>query len=124
MAAFLEENPIQIVYTPGVYELLDSNYAHYPFSKIFAEAKDEPLVVVHTSGTTSEPKPIIYTHDFAASYIQWCQLEPPPGFESQTSLVQSNRLMVTLPFFHVSDNATMRAICEFLKQRLHLALTR
>ena len=114
MAAILKEDPIQIVYTPGVHELLDSSYAHYPFFKIFAEAKDEPLVVVHTSGTTSAPKPFIYTHDFAASYIQWSQLEAPPGFESQVSLVQSNRLMVTLPFFHVSGDATMRAICEFL----------
>lgn len=124
MAAILKEDPVQIVYTPGAYELLDSNYAHYPFSKIFAEAKDEPLVVLHTSGTTADPKPIIYTHDYAASYIQWGQLEPPPGFESQASLVQSNRLMVTLPFFLVSGNATMRVICEFLKQRLHLTLTR
>lgn len=124
VSAILKKDPIQTVYTPGVYELLESSYAHYPFPKIFADAKDEPLVIVHTSGTTSGPKPIIYTHDFAASYIQWSQLEAPPGFESQVSLVQSNRLMVTLPFFHVSGDATMRAICKFLKQRLHPTLTR
>lgn len=110
VTAILEKHPLKILHSPGLYELLDSSYCHYPFPKSFANARNEPLVVVHTSGTTSVPKPIVYTHDFAASYIQWSQLEAPTGFESQVSLVQSNRLMVTLPFFHVSGTATMRGI--------------
>lgn len=94
---------LQVLDSPSLHELLDSKFSHYPFPKTFAEARKEPLVVVHTSGTTSMPKPIIYTHDFAASYAQWGQLVPPSGFESQVSLVQSNRFFVTLPFFHVSN---------------------
>lgn len=85
-------------------ELFENTYPHFPFRKTFQEARGEPLVVVHTSGTTSLPKPIIYTHDFAASYIQLSQLVPPPGFESQIQLVQGNRLFVTLPAFHVRDD--------------------
>lgn len=117
VTGILKEYPIRIVQCPGLNELLDSSFSHYPFPKIFAKARDEPLVVVHTSGTTSVPKPIIYTHDFAASYIQWSQLEAPPGFESQVSLLQSNRLMVTLPFFHVSGSATMYRIYKCLQPR-------
>ena len=97
----LEEFPIQTIDSPSLDELLDRNYYHYLYPKTFTEAREEPLVVVHTSGTTSVPKPIIHTHDFAASYMQWGQLEAPPGFKSPVSLVQSNCLIVTLPFFHV-----------------------
>lgn len=39
-------------------------------SKVFKKSRTKPLVVVQTSGTTSVPKPINYTHDFAASCIQ------------------------------------------------------
>ncbi len=93
---------IQVIDSPGLNQLLSTSYLHYPFPKSFTEARKEVLVIVHTSGTTAVPKPIVYSHDFAASYVQWCQLEPPPGFESQVSLCQSNRVFMTLPFFHVS----------------------
>lgn len=103
VTSLLKEHSIRVINSPSLGQLLDGDYPHYPFPKTFMEARDEPLVVVHTSGTTTVPKPIIYTHDFAASYMQWGQLEAPPGSESQVSLVQSNRLIVTLPFFHVSS---------------------
>lgn len=98
----LKARSLQVLDSPSLDQLLANTYAHYPFRKTFAKARTEPLVVVHTSGTTATPKPIVYTHDFAASYIQWSQLEPTPGFETQVSLCQSNRFFVTLPFFHVS----------------------
>lgn len=102
VTSILKVHSLPLLDSPSLHELLDNDYSHYAFPKAFAEARNEPLVVVHTSGTTAVPKAIIYTHDFAASYIQWGQLEPPSGFESQISLIQSNRLFVTLPFFHVS----------------------
>ena len=98
----MKSSPIQVLDSPSLDQLLADTYPHFPFEKTFLQARHEPLVVVHTSGTTAVPKPIVYTHDFAASYVQWAQLEPPPGFEMQVSLCQSNRLFVTLPFFHVS----------------------
>lgn len=104
--ALIESHPLQHLDSPSLDQLLRGIYPHFPFCKSFAEARHEPLVVVHTSGTTAVPKPIVYTHDFAASYIQWAQLEPPPGFETQVSLCQSNRFFVALPFFHVSSLIT------------------
>ena len=103
VASLLEAQVFRIIDSPSLHELLDSKFSHYPFPKTFAEARKEPLVVVHTSGTTAVPRPVVYTHDFAASYIQWSQLEAPSGFESQVSSVQSTRFFVTLPFFHVSS---------------------
>lgn len=102
------ELPIKIVHCPDLDGLLDDTFPHYSFPKTFVEARSEPLLVTHTSGTTAAPKPVFYSHDFAASCIQWGQLRPPQGFESQISLMQSNRVILTLPFFHVSDGTILR----------------
>ena len=104
VAAISRVYPLRVVNSPSLNGLLDSTYAHYPYSKTFAEAKDEPLLVTHTSGTTSIPKPIIYTHDFAASFMQAMQLEAPEGFGNLASLGQSRRGFVTFPFFQVGDS--------------------
>src|SRR3954470_12970436 len=53
---------------PSLSKLLDEEYEHYPLKKTFESAKSEPLIVVHTSGTTGMPKPLIYTHDWVASW--------------------------------------------------------
>lgn len=100
--AILSVHQLRVLTSPAVEELVEQIYPHYPFHKTFEKARGEPLVVVHTSGTTSLPRAIIYTHDFAASYIQMSQLEAPPGYEPQIQLIQGNRLFATLPAFHVS----------------------
>lgn len=93
---------LQKIIVPSVDELLTTEYEHFPFNKTFEQARDEPLVSLHTSGTTGLPKPIIYTHDFAASYTRMIQLEPPSGFETFEREYQGTRVFVLLPPFHVS----------------------
>lgn len=78
----LKVRSLQVLDSPRLDQLLTTAYPHYHFRNSLAEVRNEPLVVVHTSGTTAVPKPIVYSHDFAASYIQWSQLEPSPGFEN------------------------------------------
>ena len=39
----------------------------YLYEKTFEEAKDDPIVVVYTSGTTGLPKPVIWTNAIAAT---------------------------------------------------------
>ncbi|THV47479.1 hypothetical protein BGAL_0307g00020 [Botrytis galanthina] len=70
---------LRVLTIPSIEELLSTTYEYFPYGKIFEEAKGEPLVALHTSGTTGLPKPIIYTHDYAAAYIRALQLEPPEG---------------------------------------------
>ncbi|KAI9842652.1 MAG: putative NRPS-like protein biosynthetic cluster [Sclerophora amabilis] len=98
--AIVDAHPLQVLEVPSVEDLLSKTYPHYPFEKTFEKARDEPLVVLHTSGTTALPKPMIYTHDWAASWISLCQRNPPAGFESQDKLPQGGRTMVMLPPFH------------------------
>ena len=101
----LAVHKIREIWAPSVEELLTTRYHHYPFVKTFDEARDEPLVIMHTSGTTALPKPITYTHDFAASYNRMAQLDPPAGFKSIHKTYQGNRLIAMMPPFHVSPHA-------------------
>ena len=51
-----------------------------PFSKTLAEVCNEPFVVVHSSGTTGLPKPILLTHGaFVNYYSSYCKITSDNG---------------------------------------------
>ncbi|KAM0164035.1 hypothetical protein ACHAPG_000785 [Botrytis cinerea] len=93
---------LQVLSVPSIEELLNSTYEHFPYDKTFESAKREPLVALHTSGTTGLPKPIIYTHDFAAAYMKAIQIEPPEGFESMERKSEGGRVFALTAPFHTS----------------------
>lgn len=93
---------MRVLEIPSVEELLRTSYPSYPYTKTFSEARADPLVVLHTSGTTGLPKPIIWTHDFAASWLQWLTLDPPPRYRNLHELWYPGRLFFLFPPFHVS----------------------
>lgn len=80
--------------------LLDAHHPHVPFTKTFEEALSEPLFVVHTSGSTGIPKPLLYTHATAATNTKMMSLDPPPGYESQERLYQGKSVFITFLPFH------------------------
>ena len=48
---------------PELEELFSKDQVpHYPYDKSFEQAEKEPCVILHTSGTTGLPKPIVITH--------------------------------------------------------------
>ena len=59
----LEAYEMRVYQIPELQDLLDPDHPHYPYEKTFDEARDKPLVALHTSGTTGFPKPVIWTHD-------------------------------------------------------------
>ena len=59
-------------------------------------------MVLHTSGTTGFPKPLVLTNEWATSYAYQIAQEPPEGFESLVQLLIGKRLFSLLPAFHVS----------------------
>lgn len=101
VTAIAECHDIRVLEIPSVEELLGNTYPPYPYEKSFETARKEPLVVLHTSGTTGLPKPIIWTHDFAASWLHWITLEPPPGYKNHHDLWSPGRLFFLFPPFHV-----------------------
>lgn len=40
----------------------DDKVPAYPFTKTWAECAHEPYMILHSSGTTAAPKPVVYTH--------------------------------------------------------------
>jgi acyl-coenzyme A synthetase/AMP-(fatty) acid ligase len=71
---------LRTIEVPSVEELLTKQYPHYPYNKTFAAARNEPLAILHTSGTTGLPKPIVLTHDYAASAYYHGTMEAPEGY--------------------------------------------
>lgn len=91
----------RVVHVPNVFQLLDTPSPHFPYPKTYEAAKDDTVVIVHTSGTTNTPKVVRYSHAFAASYTRSVQQAPPEGYMNLLTLFQSGRSFITFPFFHV-----------------------
>jgi acyl-coenzyme A synthetase/AMP-(fatty) acid ligase len=125
IAGILAAHPLIVLKIPGIHELLDEKSRAYPYTKTFEEAKNEPLVALHTSGSTGMPKPIVWTHEWAAAYYNMIQLDPPAGYESQDRLFQGNRVFFLFPPFHVgiSSQANLSDANEHLISRRQLFLS-
>ncbi|CAN8100799.1 unnamed protein product [Discula destructiva] len=77
-------------------------HPQFLFKTTFETAKFEPLVVLHTSGSTGLPKPIIWTHDSAVRHMQNTDLKAPQGTTSVEGLIAGKRVMVTTSPFHAA----------------------
>jgi acyl-coenzyme A synthetase/AMP-(fatty) acid ligase len=72
----------------------------YPYTKTFDEARQDPFVVLHTSGSTGFPKPVILTHGTLAHHDTFL-IPPPPGEAPVASAIFSNkRVFMGLGLFH------------------------
>ncbi|KAF4627460.1 hypothetical protein G7Y89_g10695 [Cudoniella acicularis] len=98
----LRLHELQIFSIPSIEELFDKTHEHFPYDKTFEGAKKDPLVALHTLGTTGLPKPLVYTHEFAAAFVRCLQMDPPEGFESMEKLGHGNRVFILSPPFHAS----------------------
>ncbi|KAF7942371.1 hypothetical protein EAE99_000421 [Botrytis elliptica] len=97
----LEANShLRVVEVPSVEDILKNKRRRFPFYKTFSKANQEPFVVVHTSGSTGFPKPMIWTHETAQRNIALMALDPPAGYESQHRMYEGKRVFLTFPPFH------------------------
>ncbi|KAI0147409.1 putative NRPS-like enzyme [Xylariaceae sp. FL1272] len=91
-------NPRKLT-APSVDELLSTSYPPYVYEKTFQEARLDPLMVIHTSGSTGLPKPLIWTHETGARHHNLSAREPSGGL-SIDSFTHGERVLVTVPPFH------------------------
>lgn len=101
VTTIVASHDIAVLEIPSVADLLNQVYPEYAYKKSFDEARKDPLVVLHTSGTTGLPKPIVWTHEFADSWLHWVSLDGPDGFHNQHGLWSPGRLFFLFPPFHV-----------------------
>lgn len=81
----------------------ESGLRPYLYTKSYAEAEDETICIIHSSGTTGMPKPVNLTNGFFAvidnlSGLPWpAGRRPVPFFH----LSRQDLVLTTTPFFHL-----------------------
>jgi acyl-coenzyme A synthetase/AMP-(fatty) acid ligase len=100
----LSQRPMRTFTIPSLDELYAAKTEPYPFTKTYAQHKQEPFVCLHTSGTTGFPKPILWTHEWPNANFQGYALLPTDdGVELANVLLgPRNRVMFPFPAFHTS----------------------
>jgi thioester reductase-like protein/acyl-CoA synthetase (AMP-forming)/AMP-acid ligase II len=79
-----------------------SQVTQWSYRKSFDQTRDDPIFVLHTSGSTGIPKPLTYTHEYISQVWHVQTLEPPEGFTSVDELVRKGSYLVSLPPFHIA----------------------
>ena len=90
---------------PSLDDVLDPKLVpHYPYLKDFESAKTDPYVILHTSGSTGLPKPIICSQETLCTPDSYHNV---PRFEGRDNTWegvlcygQRSRFFCSLPFFH------------------------
>ena len=60
---FLQQRLMKVIDLPELSELLDvETVKAYPYTKSWVEAFNDPFCLLHTSGSTGLPKPIVWSH--------------------------------------------------------------
>ncbi|KAF3015839.1 hypothetical protein G7054_g6817 [Neopestalotiopsis clavispora] len=77
----INHHPMPKTEIPELDDLLDlSDVAPiYPYNKTYEEAKTEPLVLCHSSGSTSDPRPVTFTHASMACFDNQTELPDVDG---------------------------------------------
>jgi thioester reductase-like protein len=101
--SMLERYPMETVQIPALEVFLDkSPVTPYKFEKDFDTARHEPIAVLHTSGSTGHPKPVVLTHAYAAAIDAFNAIEQHTGSELLSRGWCGRRIYVSLPFFHAA----------------------
>ncbi|KAJ5814169.1 acetyl-CoA synthetase-like protein [Penicillium pulvis] len=102
VTAMIEALPLKVVEVPSLDTLLTAEFPAFEYRKTYPEAATDRFVVLHTSGSTGIPKPIIWTHESVAKHIRMQRLRAPAGSEGQDSKGFGKRMYLTLPPFHAA----------------------
>ncbi|KAH9896198.1 hypothetical protein F4778DRAFT_745468 [Xylariomycetidae sp. FL2044] len=100
----LAARKMRVLEIPGIQHWTqDGPDTPYPYTKTFKEAKYEPFVVLHTSGSTGLPKPIIQTHATWTPQAAYAAL-PQPVYPAMCA---GKRVYNTFPLFHCAGIAML-----------------
>ncbi|KAF2799626.1 acetyl-CoA synthetase-like protein [Melanomma pulvis-pyrius CBS 109.77] len=99
-------NGMRCIEIPSFQEILSSDPQPYPFSKAFGDAKNDPIVVLHSSGSTGIPKPITMTHATFAVLDRERDLPKVTGRKNRDYSIWDfnggGRFYTVFPYFHLA----------------------
>jgi acyl-CoA synthetase (AMP-forming)/AMP-acid ligase II len=87
---------------PSVDQLLSSNAVRFPYERPPEKTEWDPAVVLHTSGSTGVPKPVVFRQGGLIAMDQYQHLPPRNGARYIWSeyTERCKRTFAALPFFH------------------------
>ncbi|KAI0423280.1 hypothetical protein F5X98DRAFT_369287 [Xylaria grammica] len=83
----------------------------YPYTKKFSEAKAEPFVVLHTSGSTGLPKPIVQTHRTISAVS--ALLSKVDNRTTFPGFLSGKRMYLSFPLFHLAGLHLLLPTCLY-----------
>ncbi|KAE8557519.1 hypothetical protein EYB25_002226 [Talaromyces marneffei] len=100
----LSQRKMQTAIVPELEELLDETSAPtYPYTKTFEEARKDPCLILHTTGSTGLPKPITWKLEILSTYEAWRTIPSMGEYVSMTEIYQeAHRAYNAMPLFHTS----------------------
>jgi len=100
----LSERAMTTYTVPELDDLLDdATVPMYPYSKTFDEARKDPCLVLHTTGSTGLPKPITWKNEILSTYEAWRTIPSIDGYIPTTEVYQgATRAYNSMPLFHTS----------------------
>jgi acyl-CoA synthetase (AMP-forming)/AMP-acid ligase II len=108
----LEKSNLPVFRVGELLDLLaEGEVRQYKFDKTFDNAKDDPIVVLHTSGSTGLPKPIVISHGWIASFDNQKNLGTFNGYPPICTAYFARRIFCSVPPFHVCASPP-RAECD------------
>ncbi|RYP76208.1 hypothetical protein DL769_003679 [Monosporascus sp. CRB-8-3] len=109
----LAKRPMPHATVPDLDELLDSGdrAPPFPYTKIYEEAAQDPYLILHSSGTTGDPKPVVFNHAVTATLDAHQLLPDVDGYAHYMELSTAGDgvrfLMVTSPYHAMSAQYAM-----------------
>ncbi|KAK6085784.1 Iterative polyketide synthase CazM 8 [Seiridium cupressi] len=100
----LREREMKKIIVPNLdYFVGDGPVPMYPYGKTFAEARKDPCLVLHTTGSTGLPKPITWKLEILSTYEAWRTIPSIDGYMPTTEVYQeARRVYNSMPLFHTS----------------------
>ncbi|CAI7663889.1 unnamed protein product [Penicillium manginii] len=105
--AIIDGLSMQAIDIPDVDELLSNEYPHFEYSKTYPDHRNDTMAIVHTSGSTGIPKPIIWPLEVANQHIRMSNLQPPSGSSALAEMFIDSKMFLTLPPFHAAGIGIM-----------------
>ena len=108
VAAILAARKMHFLEIPELDDLLEGPAVPArPFRKTFEQVRHEPLLVLHSSGSTSSlPKPVLYNHGCIAAQCTVLEYESPGDNENKHIMLQqiltADRMLSGFPMFHAA----------------------